>query len=157
MNKLFFTKAEGVYDKLDEILRGLLGYSPEILRTENGKPYIEGNPLYFSISHSGKHAIIAVCGKPVGADLEIFKDKSHNLLISRFPSEEQEEITDERQFLLHWTAREAFIKMKGGTLANDLKSTSYSGGKIYYCGAEQVCTLQQHFTEYGVITVCIAE
>ncbi len=157
MNKLFFTKAEGIYDRLDKILRNLLGYSPEILRTENGKPYIGNNPLYFSLSHSGKYGIIAVCDRPVGADLEIFKDKSHNLLVTRFPSEEQAEITDERQFLLHWTAREAFIKMKGGTLAKDLKSTSYSGGKIHFEGAEQNCDIQQHFTEYGVITVCIEE
>ena len=59
MNKLFFTKAEGIYDRLDKILRNLLGYSPEILRTENGKPYIGNNPLYFSLSHSGKYGIIA--------------------------------------------------------------------------------------------------
>lgn len=127
MNKLFITKAEGVYDKLDKILNGLLGYSPEILRTENGKPYIDGDPLYFSISHSGKYGIIAVCDKPVGCDLEIFKDKSHSLLISGFPEAEQAEITDEKQFLMHWTAREAFIKMKGGTIAKDMKNTSYSG------------------------------
>ena len=57
MNKLYFTKAEGIYDRLDNILRGLLGYPPEILRTENGKPYIEGKPLYFSISHRGKYGI----------------------------------------------------------------------------------------------------
>lgn len=157
MNKLFFTKAEGIYDRLDKILHGLLGYSPEILRTENGKPYVEGNPLYFSLSHSGKHGVIAVCDKPVGVDLEIFKDKSHNLLISGFPPEEQREIADERQFLLHWTAREAFIKMKGGTLAKDLKSTSYSGGNLYFEGTAQNCVLQQHFTEHGVITVCIAD
>lgn len=157
MNKLFFTKAEGVYDTLDKILAELLGYSPEILRTENGKPYIGGNPLFFSISHSGKYAVIAVCDKPVGADLEIFKDKSRGLLISRFPPEEQAEIIDERQFLVHWTAREAFIKMKGGTLAKDLFNTAYSGGKIHYNGNEQSCKIQQHFTEYGVITVCIAD
>ena len=42
MNKLYFTKAEGIYDRLDGILKEFLGYSPQILRTENGKPYIDG-------------------------------------------------------------------------------------------------------------------
>ncbi len=37
MNKLYFTKAEGIYDRLDGILKEFLGYSPQILRTENGK------------------------------------------------------------------------------------------------------------------------
>lgn len=157
MNKLYFAKAESVHDRLTRILSELLGFEPEILRTENGKPYIENNPLYFSISHSGKYAVIAVCDKPVGADLELFKDKRHDLLTSHFPLEEQAEITDERQFLLHWTAREAFIKMKGGTLAKDMKNVAYTGGKIYFGGAAQGCEIQQHFTEYGVISVCIAE
>lgn len=89
MNKLYFTKAEGIYDRLDGILKEFLGFSPQILRTENGKPYIEGNPLYFSLSHSGKHGVIAVCDKPVGVDLELFKNKSHSLMISGFPEEEQ--------------------------------------------------------------------
>lgn len=157
MNKLYFTKAEGIYDRLDGILKDLLGFSPQLLRTENGKPYIDGNPLYFSLSHSGKQGVIAVCDKPVGVDLELFKNKSHSLMISGFPEEEQAEISDERQFLMHWTAREAFIKMKGTTLAKSLKSTSYTGGKIYFEGAEQACAIYQHFTEHGVVTVCIAE
>ena len=44
-----------------------------ILREEKGKPYIEGNPLYISISHSGDFAAIAIESKPVGIDVEVIK------------------------------------------------------------------------------------
>ena len=56
-----------------------------LARTENGKPYIDGNPLYFSLSHSGKHGVIAVCDKPVrgkivaGADIFVHEAGYHGI------------------------------------------------------------------------------
>ena len=38
--------------------------------TDKGKPYFEGDPMYFSLSHSGSFALCAVSDRPVGADLE---------------------------------------------------------------------------------------
>lgn len=155
MNRLYVAKAEGIYDRLDEILIKLTGGSHEILRTENGKPYIDGNPLFFSLSHSGKYGMIAVCDKPVGVDLEIYKNKDRLALSARFSAEEQSEILTERDFLVHWTVREAFVKMRGSTLANDLKSLAYYGGNLYFDGVLQSVELQTHFFDYGVVTVCI--
>ena len=155
MNNLYVTKAEGIYDRLDEILIKLTGGSHEILRTENGKPYIRGNPLFFSLSHSGKHGMITVCDRPVGVDLEIYKNKDRLLLIAQFPQEEQSEILTEKDFLIHWTVREAFVKMRGSTLAKDLKSTAYYGGNLYFNGILQNVEIQTHFFDYGVVTVCI--
>ena len=146
MNRLYIIKAETVHQRLDEILFELFGFAPHISRNENGKPYIEGNPLYFSISHSGEHGVIAISEKPVGVDLEIF---------SRFCKEEQLEITSEKDFLLHWTVREAFIKMRGSSLAKDLKNTAYYGGNLYFEGNLQNCCLHQHTLPFGVVTVCI--
>lgn len=157
MNKLYVTKAENAHKRLEEILFKLTGAAPEILRTENGKPYIEGNPLFFSISHSGAHGIIAISDKPVGVDLEIFKGKDRLSFISRFCEEEQLEITSEKDFLFHWTVREAFVKMRGSTLASDLKNTAYYGGNLYFEGNLQDCILQKHVFPFGVVTVCIAK
>lgn len=155
MNKLYITKADGIHERLNGILFELFGFAPNISRTENGKPYIEGNPLFFSISHSGEHGVIAISNKPVGVDLEIFKGKDRLSFISRFCEQEQLEIASEKDFLFHWTAREAFIKMRGSTLAKDLKNTAYYGGNLYFEGNLQSCILQKHTLPFGVVTVCI--
>ena len=36
----------------------------------SGKPYIEGNPIYFSLSHSGEYAVCITENKPVGVDIQ---------------------------------------------------------------------------------------
>jgi len=154
MIKLFLTPAEGIYDRLDEILQGILGYTPEILRTEAGKPFIEGNPLFFSITHSGKRGAVAVSEKPVGVDLELFKGDLHEKVKDRFPQAEQDEINCERDFLEHWTVREAFVKMHGKTLAQTLKSLQYSGGNLYFDGKLQDIDIFTHVLGYGILTVC---
>lgn len=155
MNRLYITKAENVHQRLNKILSGHFGFAPAILRNENGKPYIESNPLYFSISHSGGYGVIAISEKPVGVDLEIFKGKGRLSFISRFCGQEQLEIESEKDFLLHWTVREAFVKMRGSALAKDLKNTAYYGGNLYFEGNLQSCVIQQHTLSFGVVTVCI--
>ena len=74
----YFTGNENVYEKLENYLSGLLTSPFEILRTENGKPCLEGAPLFFSVSHSGDKALIVICDRPVGADLEIVKKRKYS-------------------------------------------------------------------------------
>ncbi|MBD5632434.1 MAG: 4'-phosphopantetheinyl transferase superfamily protein [Clostridia bacterium] len=155
MTSIYLEKAESVHDRLYEILSAALNAPVEIKRTENGKPYLEGNPLFFSISHSGEKAVICVDESPVGIDLELYKNKRHMPVIERFSDEEQAEILSEKDFLYHWTAREAFIKMRGGTLANDLKSTAYYGGNLYFEGERQDVVLSFYDFGFGVAAVCI--
>ncbi len=154
MIKLYITPVEGIYDRLDEILLSVLGYKPEIKRTAAGKPFIEGNPLFFSITHSGKRGAIVISDKPAGVDLELFKNNPHEIIKNSFAEKEQYEITCESDFLKHWTVREAFVKMHGKTLAETLKSMEYIGGKLYFCGKLQDIEIFTHVLDYGVITVC---
>ena len=138
MLKIYFTENENVYVKLEKYLSGLLPSPARILRNGNGKPYLEGDPLFFSISLCGTKAVIALSQFPVGVDLELYKNKMHTPITNRFSDREQCEILCEKDFLIHWTVREAYIKMLGGTLSENLKSTAYYGGNgIYYaknCG-----------------------
>lgn len=127
----------------------------EIKRTANGKPYIEGNPVYFSLSHSGNKAVVAICDKPVGVDCEIIRERKIKGVLSRFTERERDEINvDTVRFLYNWTAKEAFIKMKGGTLANDLKRLEYCESKLYAGGKLQNCTLETQTIGNLIITVC---
>lgn len=157
MTKLYFTAADEIYTRLDEILYGLLGSPAKILRTDEGKPYIEGNPLFFSISHSGTRGVIAVSDRPVGVDLEVYSMRPHENVLKSFCADEQAEILTEADFLKHWTVREAYVKMHGKTLAQTLKSLAYTGGKLYLKGVLQPCELQVHVFEHGVVAVCLCE
>ncbi len=102
-----------------------------ILRTPNGKPYIDGDPVYFSLSHSKNVTVIAISDEHVGVDLEFTGRKKYSAILSRFTARERAEITNETDFLHAWVAKESFIKTVGGTLAHDLKRLEYYGGKIY--------------------------
>ncbi len=154
MTEIYVVKAEEVYARLEKILLESLGVLPQIKRTENGKPYLEGDPLFFSISHSGTKAVIALSQFPVGVDLELYKNKMHTPITNRFSDREQCEILCEKDFLIHWTVREAYIKMLGGTLSENLKSTAYYGGKVYYDGIEQQVETQFFDLGFGIAAVC---
>lgn len=160
MIELCWTKNKDVYAKLKVLLARKLGYKPEILRTANGKPYIEGNPLFFSISHSRDHAVIALCDKPIGVDIE-FYDGERNIshVLARFSKEEREEIGDcKPYFYINWMIKEAYIKMVGGTLAHDLKRLEYYNRKLYVDGKESGCSVgaYAHFSA-GLYALCSAD
>lgn len=146
-----------VHEKLNGILAKKLDGPFKILKTGNGKPFIEGNPVHFSLSHSGEKGIIAVSDKPVGIDLEIFRDRIRNNIIKRFSEREQAEILDERDFLAHWTAREAYVKLYGHTLAKTWRRIEFFGGKIYFDGQPQNIKLCHYYFPFGVTAICSEE
>lgn len=154
MITLYVTVNDDVYGKLKCLLSGHIPAPIEILRTENGKPYLAGNSVFFSIAHSGNKAVIALSDLPVGVDIETIRGAAHAPVLSRFSAREQREIHGETDFLRHWTAREAYIKMTGGALAEDLKKIEIYGGDIYYCGNKQAVDLFCRLTEDSVISVC---
>lgn len=154
MIELYHIENSDVYTAAKAILSRHTSAPIKILHTENGKPYLEGNPLFFSISHSQNFAVIAVSGKPVGVDLELFGRGIRSSVLSRFSARERSEISTEKDFLVHWTAREAFIKLHGLTLASALNKLEYFGGKIYFNGEEQHIYLGFEETDLGITAVC---
>lgn len=155
MTELYSVLKEGdMYEKVKELSSRHIAAPTEILRTKNGKPYFKDNPLFFSLTHSGRHALVVFCDKPVGVDLETFKKRTYGHIISRFSERERAEICDERSFLSHWTVREAFIKMKGGTIAEYLKRLEYHDGKLYLDDAAQDCRITMHVFDFGIAAVC---
>lgn len=141
---------------LDGFLRARTGGECKILRTKNGKPYINA-PLFFSLAHSGRRAVIAVCDKPVGVDLELYKKKSRYAVSSRFSLRERGEIKSERDFLKHWTVREAFVKAIGGTLFSYLKGLEFFGGDLYLDGRKQDVKIRFYYFSFGVAALCCGD
>ena len=108
----------------------------------------------FNISHSGDIAAIAVSDKKIGCDLELFTGREHAAIIERFSAREKAEICGEEDFLLNWTAKEAFIKLNAFTLATHLKRLEYFEGDIYMDGEKQSCPIVHIFLPYGILCLC---
>ena len=115
-------------DKLLSLAAGLLirraiGESP-ITFGEHDKPYAERG-IYFSVSHSGSVAAIAVDDVEVGLDVERIPDESRLKIAERFyhPCERTyvRGAKDPcRAFCEIWTRKEAVLKMTGEGISTDL-------------------------------------
>lgn len=159
MIELYLTDNRDVYPKIQRLLARRTGADVDIARTVNGKPYAVGNPLFFSLSHSGERAVVALSDSPVGVDLEFYRrEPRHPHLLARMTERERTELCgDERKFYRNWVVKEAFIKMRGGTLAHDLKKLEYVGGQLYCdgesTGAVNLCELWDGAAVCAVCTV----
>lgn len=117
------------YGLVEEMLEKYFGIiSPIILKTENGKPYIENSGIHFSISHTRGLVACVIADTPVGVDCELIKEKSA-INIQKFAKRffvENEFLLLEKggfsyiDFYKVWTAKEATIKKRGSNMS-DLK------------------------------------
>lgn len=103
--------------------------SINLLRAESGKPYIENNPAYISISHSGDFVAAAVSHKPIGIDIEVIKEKDLEFTKKIFCDSDLEFINNSEDkltaFYKIWTAKEAYLKAYSKTFA-EVKATPYT-------------------------------
>lgn len=107
---------------LRDILREHLGIEDYTISIgEHGKPYLEGLPYHFSISHSRGIVICVVSDKPIGVDIERLRDipsgRVRALSERFFTKDEQEYLAKKefgsRDFLFIWTRKEARSKFEG--------------------------------------------
>ena len=149
MIKIYRTKNEKIYEKLKSLLPDC-----EIKRTENGKPYTDG--IFFSITHTGDTALIAISDCPVGIDAEILKERHFSSVLKRFTPREQSEIGTTAEFLKHWVVKEAYIKLIGGTLAHDLNRLEYFNGLLHCDGLKADCNILCSADDlvYAVCALC---
>jgi len=92
---------------------------PVIKRSENGKPYFEGNNMpFFSVSHTKEYFVFAIAPFKVGVDIEfISKDEKKQKIAKRYFSEREKEYPN---FTRLWTRKESLVKYYGDTLFNSL-------------------------------------
>lgn len=91
----------------------------------NGKPYLQDDPVYFNLSHSGNYAVCAVSSREVGVDIQEYKQADMERLARRFFSEEEQNAlkactNGEEQYKLFyrlWTRKEAYGKLTGEGIA----------------------------------------
>ena len=111
------------------ILAGALECNPHALsfgERSKGKPYLEGTPLEFNLSHSGNVALVAVSPvRQVGVDVEQLRPLADFDSLAAHVCNEAEltsimglALADrERAFLALWTRKEALAKGTGEGIA----------------------------------------
>lgn len=103
----------------------------EIKYNKNGKPLCDF--CFFSISHSGDFAAVAVSDNQVGVDIQIpggFKKREKYMLFSPVENGFVNAENSENRFYTLWTCKEAYIKAEGGTLSDAAKISLIGGGEL---------------------------
>lgn len=107
---------------------------------EGGKPYFEGDPIYFSLSHSGKYAVCAISDSPIGVDIEEKKELPKRIK-GRFAND-----------VFEWTKKEAKGKLTGKGFFDDSEDNyvytfeEYDGYIVTVCSTEKTD---------GLLTYCL--
>ena len=89
------------------LLKNKYDVESEVLE-DNGKPYVDGNSVYFSISHSDKLVGLAFSKSKIGLDIEKKKKRNYREILKHFKIED-ESITEDNFFQM-WTVYEAEYK-----------------------------------------------
>jgi len=111
--------------------------SQEVGYTDAGRPYLPGNPVHFSLSHSKTHALCAVSDMPVGCDIETHRPVSAHTIRRVLADTEQK-----ADFFAYWTLKESYFKLRGDlsqsfsnicfTLSDGAATGTESHGFLYH-------------------------
>ena len=90
----------------------------------------------FNISHSGYYVICAASNSVrIGIDIEEIKDINYVDFVNYFTKQEWQKISTSKNklkaFYQHWCAKEAYIKLDGKGLSNDLAKIELINSNVY--------------------------
>lgn len=104
-------------------LSAFLNIAPEKIElgeTENGKRFVvfPKDKIFFNISHSRDCSLIAIADYEIGIDVEKIRPLRYREIMKYCFSEaeQQEAAGNPENFFRVWTAKEALVKLKGGSL-----------------------------------------
>lgn len=100
-----------------------------VLKEDNGKPYLEDRSQFISISHSKDAVLVGFNETPIGVDIEVLREFDKRLIDRFFSDAEKNFIKDDTDFFRIWTVKEAYLKLTGEGLKN-LKFNTVFDGKI---------------------------
>ena len=124
-----------------EALRHLIG-NRTILRDSYGKPYLDGNPFYFNVSHTQDYAFIGISQAPIGVDIEkILEERvlSNTPLMSESEHQAIKDAPDKADaFFSFWCAKEALLKARGTGFQTRSVPTLVPGSGIFHSDDDQI-------------------
>lgn len=116
---------------------------------EHGKPYFDApNAPKFNFTHTAGLTALALGDCEAGIDAQLRDPRPRPALLRRLSPEERAE-----NFFRLWTAKEAYIKYRGGTIASMLSRLRYAGGTLYENGVPVHAVLR--FWEVENCTLCL--
>ena len=120
------------YELLGRLYRQRFGEDmPKVSRTPGGKPYFPGKEIYFSVTHTPRHAFCVLSSRPVGVDAEE-ADRPVNPRLAKHILSEREyarylQAPDPRRALLtFWVLKEAAAKCTGEGIRGYPNHTDFS-------------------------------
>lgn len=133
--------------QLERLLEGMDVQKPyNYTYLPSGKPVLDGENVYFSISHSGNFAAAVVSKKySVGIDVEDIVSKKRDperlkkVSEKYFLPEELEMIDDSEMFFRIWTMKEAYMKAIGKPLLTVFREKAYD--------PEDIALTQKHSSD----------
>ncbi|MBQ8178756.1 MAG: hypothetical protein IJ033_06175 [Clostridia bacterium] len=139
---VLFTKTLNAYCNVQSI-----AYEPYALKKDaDGKPYIEGNSIKVSISHSGEYLAIALSNNDVGIDIQEHVEADYLRIAKRYDFS-AESLLD---FYKKYTLAECEVKRTNGTLPNFLRLANQLNG-IHYDGIKGYTLSITPIDEYTII------
>ena len=123
-DKLRFIKTRGLVNIL--FLRDNGGANPIWKLDSYGKPYIEGWDKDFSIAHTRDLSVVAVSSEAIGIDIE---DNSRDIDLEKFKRTkflnfDEDAYNNKEEFLMRFTALEAYLKYIGKGFHKDARTIS---------------------------------
>ncbi|MGI6177271.1 MAG: 4'-phosphopantetheinyl transferase family protein [Eubacterium sp.] len=104
----------------------------KIVRGPFGKPYFDGVPIYFSVSHTDGLWACAFSESEVGLDVQFMRQKVYDGVRRRFYTENESDYVDRyglEGFYDVWVRREAFGKMTGRGIISEMPDMAGTDGK----------------------------
>lgn len=123
-DKLRFIKTRGLVNILFSLENG--GENPIWKLNSYGKPYIEGWNKDFSISHTRDLSLVAVASEAIGIDIEdIGRDIDlEKFKRTKFLDFDEGAYNNKEEFLMRFTALEAYLKYIGKGFHKDARTIS---------------------------------
>ena len=122
--KIRFIKTRGLVNMLFSHDNG--GAEPIWKLNSYGKPYIEGWDKDFSISHTRDISLVAVASEAIGIDIE---DNQRDIDLEKFKRTkflnfDEDAYSNKEEFLMRFTALEAYLKYIGKGFHKDARTIS---------------------------------
>ena len=106
---------------LVEMLKSMGVTNFELQYNEHGKPSLLHYPdIHFNISHCKNGLAVVVDDKPIGIDIESFREPTPALVQKTMNETEAAQIHSTEDFIRFWTMKEAVLKLRGTGIVDDL-------------------------------------
>lgn len=98
--------------------------------TDEGKPYLKENELYFNISHSNKYVLLSVSTSEIGCDVQIFSAYNERVAKRFYHKNELDFLSlscnKDKDFIKLWVLKESILKNTGKGISGGLDTFDFS-------------------------------